>query len=372
MNVMLLAAGEGTRLRPYTEVLPKPAIPFLTVPLAAHALSFLHGYLDNSNGSHNADSKNLNLILNSDSSSSSQSNSCNIYKSSQPIEKLVVNTFHLPSKIHELFNQIPHGARSLHFSDEVGEILGGGGGLKKARQHFIGGGDFVMMNADEVILPKDPHVLKNAFEYHQTTKALATLMVMNHPGVGSQFGGVWADTKNKVLGFGKATIPESNGWHFVGVLILSEKIFDYIPTFGASNILYDVLTVAINEGELVQTFSFEGSWFETGNPEDFFKASEKCFQFLADPQNSYEKKFLKKTLNNFSSEPVNIGKKGDAKLVLSNSAQLDDSLILEGLIIAGTNSRISGPGYLKNVVINSNVNIPKGTNVTDTFVLKSL
>lgn len=63
MNVMLLAAGEGTRLRPYTEILPKPAIPFLTIPLAAHALSFLRGFT---------------------------------------IDKLVVNTFHLPHKIHEL------------------------------------------------------------------------------------------------------------------------------------------------------------------------------------------------------------------------------------------------------------------------------
>lgn len=335
MNVMLLAAGEGTRLRPYTEVLPKPAIPFLTIPLAAHALSFLYG-------------------------SSTDRNS---------IDKLVVNTFHLPSKIHELFHQIPHRAKTLLFSDEVGEILGGGGGLRKAHQHFIGGGDFVMMNADEVILPKDSHILKKALAHHHQSKALATLMVMDHHGVGSQFGGVWTDSENKILGFGKTPFPSSKGWHFVGALILSEKVFDYIPGSGASNILYDVLTVAMAKGELVQAFPFDCDWFETGNPQDFFTASKKCFEILASAQNSYEKEFLLGTLKSFSSEAVKIETRGAAKLVFSESAQIDNSVAMEGLIIAGKNSRAIGPCILKNIIINSNVIIPEGTNASETLFL---
>lgn len=330
MNVMLLAAGEGTRLRPYTMVLPKPAIPFLTIPLAAHALSFLNGNID----------------------------------------KLVVNTFHLPTKIHELFHQIPHGARTLFFSDEVGEIFGGGGGLGKARHHFVGGGDFVMMNADEVILPKDNFIFKKAMEHHRQSKALATIMVMEHPGVGSQFGGVWADSKNRVLGFGKSSFSSSKGWHFVGALILSEKVFDYIPTAGASNILYDVLTAAMAKGELVQALPFVCEWFETGNPQDFFKASEKCFQFLTDGNSSFQKEALLNTFKRFSSESIQIEKTGAAWIVKSESAVIENSADLEGLIVVGKNSRICGPSILKNVVISSNVRVPASTKASDTIFLE--
>ncbi|MGZ3779157.1 MAG: sugar phosphate nucleotidyltransferase [Pseudobdellovibrionaceae bacterium] len=335
MNVMLLAAGEGTRLRPFTEVLPKPAIPFLTVPLAAHALSFLNG-----------DSK-------------------------QRIDKLVVNTFHLPNKIHELFQQIQHGAKTLHFSDEVGEILGGGGGLGKARQHFLGGGDFVMMNADEVILPKDVDILAKAFEHHEKSNAFATLMVMDHHGVGSQFGGVWTNSNNKVLGFGKTAPTQSEkGWHFVGVLILSEKVFSYIPPSGASNILYDVLTVAINNGELIQAFPFECEWFETGNPHDFFEACEKCFQFLASTEKSFQKDALFKTIKNFFGEPLTVESQENMHLVKAESATIDNTAKLEGLVILGKNSRVHNQSVLKNVIVADNINVPSNTEAFNTFILK--
>lgn len=330
MNVMLLAAGEGTRLRPYTNTLPKPAIPFLTVPLAGHALSFLSGI---------------------------------------QIDKLVVNTFHLPQKIHELFHTLPHGARSLHFSDEVGEILGSGGGLGKARSHFIGGGDFIMMNADEVILPEDSKVLEKALWHHKKSKALSTLLVMDHPGVGSQFGGVWANEKNSILGFGKSAFEGSHkAWHFVGVQILSERIFEYIPTIGTSNILYDAVTAGIAKGEVVQAYPFEGSWFETGNPQDFMEASERCLKFLS-PEASFQKECLLNTLMRFSQEPLRVEAQEFACCLISENATIDTSATLEGLFIAGPGSSVGANCRLKNVILGAGVTVPANTSASDTLLL---
>ncbi|RYZ68331.1 MAG: mannose-1-phosphate guanyltransferase, partial [Proteobacteria bacterium] len=90
MNVMLLAAGEGTRLRPHTLIRPKPTIPFLNLPLAAYPLSLLED---------------------------------------MRVDRLVVNTFHLPTKVVDLFINLNHGARKLHFSHEINQIMGSGGGL---------------------------------------------------------------------------------------------------------------------------------------------------------------------------------------------------------------------------------------------------
>lgn len=331
MNVMLLAAGEGTRLRPYTEILPKPAIPFLTVPLAGHALSFL---------------------------------------SEVEINTLVVNTFHLPDKIHELFSTLPVKSKALVFSDETGEILGSGGGLGKARQHFIGGGDFIMMNADEVILPKDSAILLKAIEHHRKTKALATLMVMEHEAVGTQFGGVWADSANTVKGFGKEAIAGCKAWHFIGVQILSEKVFAFIPESGCSNILYDALTAGIKKGELVQAFRFDCTWFETGNPKDFFSASEKCFEILTDAGESAEKAALNRTFQFFAAEKIQTKTVGKAHVLMAESAELSNDVNINGLVVLGSNSRVFANSSLNNVIVNAGVNLLAHTHASDTMILK--
>ena len=331
MNVMLLAAGEGTRLRPYTNILPKPAMPFLTVPLAAHALSFLH---------------------------------------SIEINKLVVNTFHLPEKIHKLFHTLPPQSKELHFSDEQGEILGSGGGLGKARSYFTGGGDFIMMNADEVILPKDSDVLKMAIATHKQTNALATLLVMDHPEVGTQFGGVWTSAHGEIKGFGKTPFCDATkAWHFVGVQILSERIFNYIPASGASNILYDAVTLGIAKGELAQVFPVDCNWFETGNPKDFLSASETCVRFLLNEKKSHQSGCLQRTLEKFAGSTFKIFNDKLSYGIVSSEAHIDTGTNIEGLFIIGSGSSVGANCNLKNVIIGPSVCVPENTNASDTIII---
>ncbi|WP_277577282.1 sugar phosphate nucleotidyltransferase [Bdellovibrio svalbardensis] len=328
---MLLAAGEGTRLRPYTLTLPKPAIPFLNLPLASHSLGFLNDL---------------------------------------PINKLVVNTFHLPEKIHSLFHRIPHNAKELHFSNEVGEILGNGGGLGKARAHFSGGGDFIMMNSDEVILPTDSDVVKKAVAQHKASGAIATLMVMEHHGVGTQFGGVWVDGANQVKGFGKTAIDGTKkAWHFIGVQILSERIFQYIPTTGASNILYDVMAAAIANGESVQCFPFEATWFETGNPTDFLEASEKCISFLLNPLASPEKTALERVFDRYANSKMISQSLEGAHLHFSNEASINTESKFQGFVCCAEGSRLPENCNLKNVVIGEGVQIPPGTQAENVLLI---
>lgn len=329
MNVMLLAAGEGTRLRPYTLTLPKPAIPFVTVPLAGHALNFLG-----------------NLAIN----------------------KLVVNTFHLPGEIHHLFHSLRHRAKSLDFSDETGSILGSGGGLGKAREHFLGDDSFVMMNADEIILPVESDIMKKAITLHRQHRHLATLMVMDHPEVGTKFGGVWTDSQNRVLGFGKSKIPGAvKAWHFVGVQILSDKVFDFIPAQGESNILYDALTAAIKKGHSVQALPFDCTWFETGNPADFFAASKRCLQYLAGPA-TYQKAILETALKRYSKEETILASTDGGYSLVSKSAFLGHSRISE-TFCAGPGAIVENGCELSNVIVGANARVPSGTQAKDTFFL---
>lgn len=329
MNVMLLAAGEGTRLRPYTLTLPKPAIPFLNIPLAAHSLSFIHDI---------------------------------------SVDKLVVNTYHLPEKIHQLFEGLNHGAKKLIFSDEKGEILGSGGGLGKARKAFQGGGDFIMMNADEIILPEQSAIMTKAVDQHKKKKNIATLLVKDHPGVGTQFGGVWVDKSNRVLGFGKNPLPGSvRAWHFIGVQILSEEVFDFIPLQGASNILYDALTQAIEQGFHVEAFPFECQWFETGNPVDFLEATSQCLEILAG-KDSAAKSSLQKTLKKFGAS-FEIEHIAEAVVLRDPSSKIAAHAELSGFICLGKNSVLNDKCHLHNVVVHHNVSLNSSVKAQDCLIL---
>lgn len=274
MNVMLLSAGEGTRLRPFTEILPKPAIPFLSVPLAAYSLSLLDRI---------------------------------------PIDRLVVNTYHLPDQIRSLFEKIPKQWKEVQFSSEAGGLLGSGGGIHQAFKYLKGRGDFFVMNGDEVILPHQAGLLDEMISFHRWHKGIATLLTMPHPEVGTKFGGAWIREGTKVELFSK-TNPGSQapkGLHFTGVLLLSERVGQYFkPQIEVENILYETLTTAMAAGEEVHAYEAKMEWFETGNPKDFLEATETCLRELSSSsqQRPYWHEHLLQTVRLYSSESYLIEK----------------------------------------------------------------
>ncbi|MEM7816127.1 MAG: sugar phosphate nucleotidyltransferase, partial [Candidatus Aenigmatarchaeota archaeon] len=44
MKAVILAGGKGTRLRPFTHIVPKPLLPFKERPILEHIISYLKNY----------------------------------------------------------------------------------------------------------------------------------------------------------------------------------------------------------------------------------------------------------------------------------------------------------------------------------------
>lgn len=262
MRGMILAAGLGTRLRPLTDHYPKPALPFLNVPLVYYSKNLLeHG----------------------------------------GVTDLVVNTHHLAAQVRELFSpahsQPPSPAvksfKNIHFSHETPEILNSGGGIRQARRWLEGEGCFLAANGDEILIPPAEDILEKLTENHRRSGALATLLVMEHPEVGKKFGGVWVDTTGRVMGFGKVPSQAGlQGLHFTGFQCLSDRVFSFISE-GTPNIFYDVLVQAIAQGELVRVLKIESAlWVETGNPHDYLQAHEVLLNELLKKRVPQLQKFL--------------------------------------------------------------------------------
>lgn len=250
MKALILAAGEGKRLRPFTELLPKPLIPFLGKPLITYSLDYL---------------KQMN------------------------INDVLINSFHL----NKLFtNQVKYLLESneyktFHYKLKSEPfLLGMGGTILNFKQELSTEDNFLVLNADEVLFFEKSKAMHELVKQHLTTKALATLLAIEHPEVGHQFGGAWCNKKNEVTLFSKKN-PNNNlkGYHFVGIMICNKRVFNYLnEPLREINFLYETLTTAISQGETVNVFPTEAYWFETGNPTDFAVATNSVLNLIETQQ----------------------------------------------------------------------------------------
>ena len=287
MNVMLLAAGLGTRLRPLTLKYPKPAIPLLNLPLGLYQFQYL---------------KHLS------------------------ISKMIVNTFHLPEKIHSLYIDQPYYKNEIYFSNEAGQILGGAGGLKKASPLMNPDLPILLMNADEVYFTANESFLKKALEKHVQNKNLATVVVIQHPEAGKKFGALWADGVT-VKDISKTAKYENlKPWHCIGPIFLSWDVLKLIPENVEANIFYDTLLKELPKNK-VEIYPIEARWYETGNPLDYFAATKEILENLDSDTHAF--------INEFDESDLI---RNESTLSFLSTAQTLDREQLQGLnVISKTN-----------------------------------
>lgn len=310
---MMLTAGLGTRLRPVTERFAKPAVPFLNVPLFYFPISLMEEV---------------------------------------GVDSIVFNTHHKPEQIESLAQKIAGNKLAVAFSNEAAAPLGSGGGIWKARELLKGSGDFLVANGDEVILPKSPGIMRRFLDEHHGHSALATILVMKHPLVGKQFGGVWTAPDGGVRGFGKqgdSFGADAVGYHYIGLLLLNERIFSYLPS-GESNILYDALAAAIAKGEKVRAVEGVFTWFETGNPHDFLVATGEALTLLESGAGE-DAKWLKKICIKYWPEGSSLKRAGFARILTCGSSRIDASVGIRGFVVAGESSCADSGAALENVVL---------------------
>ncbi len=250
-HAIVLTAGEGRRLRPFTDSIAKPLIPFLGVPMVEYGLDLLKG---------------------------------------AGVKHFVFNAYHLPEQIQAYVKKIEvHSKNSSHNCAAIKSVkvslettlMGGTGGLKAAQEFFTGASNLILLNGDEVFFDLDMAAFNEGLKLHLEEKRLATVFVSEHPEVGTKFGGIWSDQRNLVKGFGLSAPKDSNeklsGWHFYGVVALSSRIFDHIPTAQPANIFYDTLINCLHLDQSVKIHHAQCEHIETGNPQDLCDGQRLAF-----------------------------------------------------------------------------------------------
>jgi NDP-sugar pyrophosphorylase family protein len=229
MKAMVLAAGQGTRLRPITDNKPKALVPVAGRPMIEYALLLLRHY---------------------------------------GIEDIVINLHHFGAAIeNHLGNGNKLGLR-ISYSHEA-ELLDTGGGLLKAKP-FLQDGAFIVINTDALI---DLN-LAELIAFHQQRNAAATL-VLRPDEQADQYGSMDIDGADRIQRFLQSEIaPKPTGLTrklmFTGVQILEPKVFTYMASnspetkFSTTRQTYPRMLLA---GEPLYGFCFEGFWQDLGTVE---------------------------------------------------------------------------------------------------------
>ncbi|MCL0092276.1 nucleotidyltransferase family protein [Dehalococcoidia bacterium] len=193
-KAMILAAGEGTRLRPLTLETPKVLLPIGGVPLICYTLAWLK---------------------------------------SHGITQIAINLYHRGEKIKEFLGDGSRFGVEICYSQEE-NVLGTAGGVKRV-EHFFDS-TFVVVYGD-VLTDFDLSAMIN---FHQEKKAVATLALFEAPNPKAA-AIVQLEKQGRVINFvekpGQAD-PGSLGSG--GIYVLERQVLDYIPDQGFSDFAYDI------------------------------------------------------------------------------------------------------------------------------------
>lgn len=222
-TVVILAGGKGTRLAPYTTVLPKPLVPVGTMPILEIVLWQLQHY---------------------------------------GFRDIVISVGHLAELIMAFFGDGSKWGLKIRYVIED-QPLGTIGPL-----HLIEGLDkpFVVMNGD---LLTDINYAK-LYEYHRGGDQVGTVATAQRE-VGISLGVLEYDVEHQVTAFREK--PRLSYSVSMGIYIFSPAILKLIPPrryYGFDTLMLDMLS----GGHTVRVYPFEGLWLDIGRREDFENAVE--------------------------------------------------------------------------------------------------
>ncbi|NPV29010.1 MAG: NTP transferase domain-containing protein [Firmicutes bacterium] len=227
MKAVIMAGGEGSRLRPLTCERPKPMVPVLNRPCMEHIVSLLR--------------------------------KCRIHE-------VAVTLQYLPEEIQNYFGAGEEfGVRFRYFIEEA--PLGTAGSVKNAASFLDE--TFIVISGD-ALTDCD---LQEAMNFHREKGALATL-VLTRVACPLEYGVVVTNKEGKITRF-----LEKPGWGEVfsdtvntGIYILEPEILEFIEPGKMVDFSKDLYPCLLAAGKPLYAFATRGYWCDVGNIEAYLQA----------------------------------------------------------------------------------------------------
>ncbi len=299
MQAIVLVGGEGTRLRPLTETVPKPALTLVDRPFLAYMIEWLAGH---------------------------------------GVDEVVLACGFLPDVLREaLAGEEERAGVSISYVVEP-ERRGTAGAIRFAADEL---GErledrFLALNGD-VLTDLDLTALQRA---HAGSGAEATIAL--HPVEDSSaYGLVRTDPEGKVLEFTEKTGEAVPGEINAGMYVLERSVLDLIPPGEEVSIERDVFPRLVGEG--LHGLRLDGYWMDIGTPQRYLEATWDILEQRVDTR-------VQPTASGMLVGPgaqVADGATVGPRVVLGSDSRVEagaevrDSVLLDGCVV-GEGARVSG------------------------------
>ena len=241
MKAMILAAGKGTRVRPFTYTIPKPLMPILQKPVMEFLLELLrkHGF-----------------------------------------DQIMVNVSHLAHEIEGYFRDGQRFGVQIGYSFEgkivngelIGEAIGSAGGIRRIQDfHPFFDETFVVLCGDALI----DLDLTAAVKWHKEKGAIATVITKSVPKEDvSSYGVVVTDDNGRIKSFQeKPSLSEALSTEInTGIYIFEPEVIDYIPPNQKFDIGGELFPKLVEVGAPFYAVSMDFQWVDLGKVPDYWHA----------------------------------------------------------------------------------------------------
>lgn len=225
---MILAAGEGNRLRPLTLAVPKPMAPIVGTPLLARTLLWL---------------------------------------AEEGVTEAAINLFHCPQAIVDYFCDEFAGIR-LHYSYE--QTLRGTAGGVKACENIFANAPFYVIYGDNLV-KADLRALR---EFHIAHDGVATLALFRHPNPCAA-GIVGVDDSSRITRFVEKPPADQifADTANAGIYVLDPAILPRISAQAPCDFGRDVFPTLLTDDVPLHGIPLDGYLQDTGTPDQYRKAN---------------------------------------------------------------------------------------------------
>lgn len=222
-QAVILASGEGVKMRPFTYEIPKPLIPVKDKPILEHGIAMLRD-----NG----------------------------------IRDIIITISHLGQKIEDHFGDGSKYNVKITYVHE-NKPSGTGGALRAAKKHIQNAPFFVLYG--DVLLDLD---IADFMQAHQSNKAAVSSIALTSVADPSAYGAVKMRGL-RVVEFSEKPIidDDTSRLVFAGCAAFNPSVFNFITKQrGSLSLEQDIFPELIEQGRLFG-YPFEGQWFDVATPE---------------------------------------------------------------------------------------------------------